>query len=319
MYNSSDDLPHPVPPIAYMRWKENYFFITMDAERDVFGIIHISTEPIFNRMRFNVNFNIAGKSYRSLRESPYPKDLAFSHVISDGQSRLTIEESHKSFRFESAFDDFALDLRFLARFPSFDFAACRYAAPDLPSFREVHGLGANLPFEHLQQAMTVAGTVQSGQSTINVDGLGYRDHSWCFRTDNVVLDHTWCGFNFPDAAIGVMTLRTLMRPGVRAAEGYIADGDGVRPLARIDVEVVGRFGAYEKVVHSLADVYGTTITIESDVRNRIGDVPLHVETSNETEAVYRVAENFCHSVIRETGVKGIALIELGETTLSPPM
>ena len=40
-----DDLPHPVPPFAYLRWKENWFFIIMDAEHDVHGVVHLNYEP----------------------------------------------------------------------------------------------------------------------------------------------------------------------------------------------------------------------------------------------------------------------------------
>ena len=40
-----DDLPHPVPPIAYLRWKENWFFIAMDPVSEVHGVVHFNFEP----------------------------------------------------------------------------------------------------------------------------------------------------------------------------------------------------------------------------------------------------------------------------------
>ena len=39
MTTMHDDLPHPIPPFAYLRYKENYFFILIAPDQDVFGIV----------------------------------------------------------------------------------------------------------------------------------------------------------------------------------------------------------------------------------------------------------------------------------------
>ena len=45
MITTHDDLPHPVPPIAYLRYKENWFFIIIDVANQVFGMAHFNHEP----------------------------------------------------------------------------------------------------------------------------------------------------------------------------------------------------------------------------------------------------------------------------------
>jgi hypothetical protein len=75
-----DDLPHPVPPIAYLRYKENWFFLILDQHNDVFGAIHVVGEPGFDRIRYSVNLRIGGE----VHDQPFTivADLTrrFAHV-----------------------------------------------------------------------------------------------------------------------------------------------------------------------------------------------------------------------------------------------
>jgi len=309
-----DDLPHPVPPLAYIRWKENYFFIIIDHERNIFGVSHLNFEPGFDRARFSCNLNLEGKLFQYANEIPFPENFAFSRELSDGRLRLHIDQSHGHFRLALDSEDLDVDLAFDKRLPSFDFNACKYAAPDLLSFREAMTLGTNLPFEHLQQAMTVSGTirVKSSGKNLTVGGYGYRDHSWCMRSDNLVQNHTWCGINFPDLAFGVMTIELRSRPGLFAKEGYVVDKEGARALRAIEVERVGTGpdGLPAKLIHQLCDVFCNEYTIESDVTNRMGVVPLLAEKPDGGIA-YRIAENFCRSTLKGSDDSGYSIIELG--------
>jgi hypothetical protein len=135
------------------------------------------------------------------------------------------------------------------------------------------------------------------------------------RSDNIVLDHTWCGMNFPGRAFGAMTIRSLVRPTLEAKEGYVADEDGLRPLRKIDIELVGSDGKGlpDMLIHHLEDVYGKVFTIESDIKNRFAQVPLEAE-SPDGKAVYEVAENFTRSILKETGDEGVSIIEIGRSS-----
>lgn len=317
MNNTSDDFPHPVPPLAYIRWKENYFFLIMDPEKQLFGMIHFNTEPAFDRIRISANFQVEGKTYLYSNQVAYPKDFALSPTVTDGRITLTIHQSHEHFGLDVDTDQLVGSFAFKKRMPTFDFAQCKYAAPELVPFKEVMTLGTNLPFNHLQQAVGVTGelTLRETEQRIAVDCYGYRDHSWGMRSDNIVLDHTWCGLNFPDRAFGVMTIHTLVRPTLEAKEGYVVDSDGLRPLSKIDIEHIGDDGKGlpNKLIHHLEDVFGKKFTIESDIAGRYAQVPLVAEHPDGA-SIYEIAENFTPSLLRETGDQGVSLVEIGRSS-----
>lgn len=317
MINSSDDFPHPVPPLAYVRWKENYFFLIMDPEKKLFGMLHFNSEPAFDRLRINCNFQIDGKPFFYLKESPYPENFAMSPTISDGSITLTIHKSHEHLSIRIDTDELDGEFHFRKRLPTFDFEQCKFAAPELVSFKEAMTMGYNLPFNHIQQAVTVTGgvTVRESKERVDVDCYGYRDHSWCMRSDNMVQEHSWCGMNFPGKVFGVMTGRMLGRPEVECKEGYVADEGGIRPLRKIELEYVygGSKGLPDKVIHHIEDVFGKAFTLESDVKGCFAQVPLFPEGS-AGKAVYEVAEVFTPTLLRETGEMGVSLVELGKSS-----
>ena len=195
-----DDRPHPIPPFAYLRYKENYFFIIMNPENQVFGISHINNEPLFNRSRFTLNMNVRGKQYAYTNETPLPTEFAMAEQLTDGKLTLRFLEPHRKFELDYDGSDLAVNAVFEARRPTFDFSACKTAAPDLPSFQEVMTLGLNMPYNHQQQSMTTRGRIvlksTAGAQPLEFGGWGYRDHSWSMRTDNIVRRHFWTGLNF---------------------------------------------------------------------------------------------------------------------------
>lgn len=311
-----DDRPHPVPPYAYLRWKENYFFIVMDHEHGVYGMAHLNNEPIFNRSRFSLNLQVAGQPLRYSSEVPFPADFALASQLTDGRLTLRFLEPHRRFMLELEGEEFSAQIEFIARRPTFDFVACKSAAPELPTFQEIMTFGLNLPYNHQQQSMRVRGHVAArtpqGPLRAELDGLGYRDHSWSMRSDNASRRHVWSGLNFPDRAFGIKVIETQHRPGVWAKEGYVSDGDGERALRVIDVTHSGDRGGWpEKTVFAVCDVLGRSYTIEADIGRRHADVPLHAEKPTGGIAAYEVLETFSPLRLVETGETGIGLVELG--------
>ncbi|GLR68932.1 hypothetical protein GCM10010909_36140 [Acidocella aquatica] len=318
MTTTHDDYPHPIPPIAYLRWKENYFFILMDPGSGVFGILHFNNEPGFNRSRFTCNLTIRGKAYEYHGETPLPADFEMARQLSDGKLTLRFLKPHQHFQVRLRTDALEAELDFHAHFPTFDFSACATAAPELVSFREVSTLGYNLPYNHQQQALRASGFVKLAGETININGSGYRDHSWVMRSDAGVAKHVWCGFVFPERAFGIKVLSSQARPGITAKEGYVTDADGPRALRRIEVrfEGAGPDGMPAAVVHDVTDVYGQRFVLRSSVAGRHGAVPLVSEAAPGRPA-YRIVENFCPVTLEDSPDLGIALVEIGASAALP--
>ncbi|SCW80311.1 hypothetical protein SAMN02927924_02993 [Sphingobium faniae] len=320
MRTMHDDLPHPVPPVAYVRWKENYFFVILCHEQNVFGIGHINNEPGFERSRFACALSVNGKQYTYKNECAIPDDFGASPEIGDGRMTMKVVKSHEELHLKVDGDDFMLDARFSARMPSFEFGACRYGAPENLSFKEVMTFGTNLPYEHMQQAMTIGGTLtlREGGKEIALDGYGYRDHSWGMRTDNAVAWHTWSGLNFPGKAFGIMDLEMLGRPGV-AREGYVADEEGVRVLRKIEIrkENIQADGLPAKVIWDVTDVFGKRYVMEADIAGRFGEVRHENEKASKPSGKtgYSMMETFCSIRLDGSDERGVGLVEIGESAV----
>lgn len=311
-----DDYPHPVPALANLRWKENWLFVVMAPRQAVYGVVHVNTEPAFDRMRFTCNLRIDGELHKYAAETNFPANLELRPELQDTGMKVRFERPHERFAVEIDSENLIAQLSFTATHPTFDFAACRAAAPENTSFRELMTLGTNLPHDHHQQALRSAGFVQlkrpDGSPRIAIDGLGYRDHSWCMRSDNLIAEHTFCGLLFEHRAIGVKTAAMLSRPGTVAREGYVSDADGARVIRSIDIERqgTGPDGLGEMIRFNLRDVYGQAFTVQADLSKRLAHVPL-VSEKPGGKAPYRIIENLCPITLLETGASGLGHIELG--------
>lgn len=309
-----DDLPHPVPDYAQLRYKENYFFILLAPESDAFGVVHLNHEPGHDRVRYVGNFRIAGREINYANQTAFPEDFAHLQTIGDGNLSLTFAKPHALFEISLKSDGVELDLTFDGRFPTFDFAACRTAGNPAPSFQETMTLGLNLPYNHQQQALGSSGLARFGDGTTQpIKGYGYRDHSWVMRADIATREHDWCGFNFQSRAFGIKTLETMSRPGVRAAEGYVADAQGLRALRSIATTRSGEMddGLCETLVHEVEDVFGQSYRIESNVAGRHAHVPLASEAPAGKHG-YHIVENFCPATC--DGETGVGLVEIGRNS-----
>ena len=90
----NDDLPHPVPPIAYLRYKENWFFLIMDQKNDVFGAIHIVSEPGFERIRFASHLRIKGELLQYGSAIDFPSAFAFTKNHGHGKCTMHCVQAH---------------------------------------------------------------------------------------------------------------------------------------------------------------------------------------------------------------------------------
>jgi hypothetical protein len=313
-----DDTPHPIPPTAYLRYKENWLFILMDVDNGVFGIAHFNHEPGFDRARFSCNLMVRGRLFKYGNQTAFPANFAFSRQIGDGKLVVTFVEPYEQMQLNLNSDDVLLDVSFRRHAPHFDFEAYEAANPDLPKTQEVIGLATNQEFHHQTQAMTIAGTLrlksgESSQEIIALKGLGYRDHSRGTRADNLLLRHVWTYLYFPSVLFGAMSVTGSFRPGLTASSGYVYDATGMRALGAIDMISHGKSegGMPESVEFNLPDVFGQQHTVIAEIAKRVAHVPLVTEAPGTSGHSYTVVENFCPIMLKETGEMGFALVEIG--------
>lgn len=316
MMTSHDDLPHPVPAFAYMRYKENYFFILMAPDDDVFGVFHFNHEPGFDRVKYTANVSVRGRTfmYNNL-STTFPDDWVRAREIGDGKLSCKFVAPHERFELELENDEIHWKCHFSARHQTFDYHACKAARGDgFVSVQEVLTCGTNLQYEHQQQALDAVGdiTIAETGEKISFKGVGYRDHSWCMRADHLVTRHSWSALIFEDFVVGVRMMESSHRPGASAAEGYVADRNGTRALLTIETREEGERsadGLPSRLVHELTDVFGESFIIKSDIEGRMAHVPLSSETPDKRPG-YQIVENFCRS--QRAGSANIcSLVEFG--------
>ncbi|MET0546072.1 MAG: hypothetical protein ABWZ40_07160, partial [Caulobacterales bacterium] len=119
-----EDLPHSVPTRAWLRWKENYFWVFMDPERDICCLAHCTAEPTYDRAFASFIILHQGKMLVNAKEVPMPSP--FEHQKELKYGGLTIRFLQPQAKFQVTFEDdnVAATLDFERRMHLFDFQAC---------------------------------------------------------------------------------------------------------------------------------------------------------------------------------------------------
>jgi hypothetical protein len=321
MITTHDDLPHPVPPIAWLRYKENWFFLIIDVSNEVYGMAHFNCEPGHDRARFSCNLMVRNEIIKYGVQVPFPEKFAYSRELGDDNLKIRFVEAHKQIDMSLHSDAVDLDMSFFGYAPTFDFQNADAANPDKPAPSEIVSFGTNQMFHHQQQAMTIAGSLKllsgkSAGSSFTLKGMGYRDHSRAMRADNFTYKHVWSFLYFPTTIFGVMSITGSLRQGVTTNSGYVHDADGTRALRNIDVTNHGDIGGNmpSKVEFRLTDVFGKPFTVIADIGRRMGHVPLITEKPDSSGFLYNITENFAPLTLQESGEIGYSLVEIGYQT-----
>jgi hypothetical protein len=311
-----DDYPHPVPLIAYLRYKENWLWHFMDKDNQVYGMAHFSYEPLFNRARMSCNIDVKGTVYKYSNEIPFPENFAYAHEIGDGKLKILFKEPQKKFELHLTSDDLDLEIYYEAGGPMFDFVACEKVNPDRPHVFSLMNLNTHqMPPVHQQQILTMTGKIQvKNQQAIVLSGCGNRDHSQGVRCDTITRTHSWSWLLFTNSYFSATDITVINSPSVLAADGYMHDRTGLRALKEIDVQLSGATladGMPETVRFLFEDIAGNRFTIVASIVNRLGVVPLSGEKPDGGMAEYICVENFCQLTLEETGETGYGMVQLG--------
>jgi hypothetical protein len=287
----------------------------MDPDRDVCCLAHVSTEPTLDRAFASFTLLHQGKKISSAKETPVPNP--FVHAKELKYDNLILRFLKPQAEFQTVFEDdnLAVTLNWKRRMHLFDFQACADVNPDLFSISENTGFARN-EFRHQGQCMTATGTVRfkAGEwagKTVQLDGSGYRDHSWGMRNDQLALDHNWSFINLPSNGFHMMKVRNQVRPENVVLEGYVATAEGNQVLKTLSIEHIGEGPEHmpATVIFRAVAVDGKPYTITADIANSFARLPLI--TQKPGNKVYGMVENMCRCRCEETGEQGFANIEIG--------
>jgi hypothetical protein len=152
-----------VPGIG-VPWRDNAMFLFWDTERDVYGVVHLSTSPDDIGRRARCSLAVGNRSWEIIE----PLDAGTLNSAS-----ITIDLHD---RIEVHGDGFDLDLHLRPGFGTVDFT--RNQA--LGAHDEAH------PLHHYQRGCRVTGAVTTDTQAVDITGQGWRDRTWGFRDESLL-------------------------------------------------------------------------------------------------------------------------------------
>ncbi len=88
---------------------------------------------------------------------------------------------------------------------------------------------------HYEQHMRVHGAIELDGETVQIDGLGLRDHSWGPRYWQAIHSYRWLTINFaPD--FGMMVSEVWQSPEQRRQSGVVVRGDKLDNITAVDID-----------------------------------------------------------------------------------
>jgi hypothetical protein len=310
-----EDYAHTIPMRAYLRWKENWFWVFLDPDSSTYCLAHVSCEPVSGVAHTSFTLVHEGVKHVVSEKTALPSPFVHAPVMDFGTLRTEIVEPQTRFNIHFNNEDFEVTLDLERRMHLFDWRACADVNPDQFSLSENTGFD-RAAFRHQGQSLAGTGTLRfksgtkAGKATA-LSGMGYRDHSWGMRNDQGTLDHNWSFLNFPSRVFHFFKLRNTVRPEVFTMEAYVGEPRGNQVIKSFTVENIGSGpdNMPETVRFTGICIDGTTHTVTCDLKNALARLPLNLQ--KDAGKVYYCVENICRIHHEETGEEGYGNVEIG--------
>jgi hypothetical protein len=325
MVRPEDDYPHPVPPQAFMTWKENWVFPAVDTERRVASLFHFSLRPAHGEGIFTAKFCIEDWEHRYVGRSPVPRDLTELVPVQNEKIVFEVVEPARQFRITYRSDELDADVLYTARFPTWDFDDNALAPGDSPLGERGRGV---FHFHHYEQGLRHEGTVtlkagpRAGE-TIELAGYANRDHSWGWREDLTFNHHHWLCASFEDRYVQGTVMNEQCYPDGDKPGGWVSTAAG-----NVAVDAVDTSDAYwlapgeplpqldRDVRYRLTTRDGETQTVVAHIASDYGRLYLNARNADRT-VVYQDVQVFCDMTLEETGQRGSGVLEIGKLYEGP--
>jgi len=320
MFGPEEDYPHPVPPQAFMMWKENWVFPALDTKNRVATLFHFSLRPGVGEGIFTAKFAVDGWEHRYVGRSPIPRDLSTFHPVKNERLSFEIVKPAERFHLVYRSDELDADITFKARFPAWDFET----APKAPGDSVLGDLGRSVfPFHHMEQGLTHEGVIRlkagpAAGREIHVSGYANRDHSWGWREDLTFHHHHWLCASFEDRFIEGAVMEEASYPHGPKQGGWISTSDGNDAVTSIDSSEAYWLDDDEPLPvldrdlrYRLRTAGGEVATVIAHLSCDYGRLYLDARSKDRTK-VYQDVQMFCDFTIEETGQRGSGVLEVGK-------
>ena len=321
MFGPEDDYPHPVPPQAFMTWKENWVFPAVDTRHRVASLFHFSLRPGLGEGIFTAKFAVDGWEHRYVGRSPVPRDLTTFRPVRNDKIIFTVNEPAKEFHLVYSSDELDADITYTARFPAWDFDA----APKAPGDSDLGAVGRSVfPFHHMEQALVHEGvlTVKAGPkqgSRIELSGFANRDHSWGWREDLTFHHHHWVCASFDDRFLQGATMQEDHYPHGPKVGGWFSTAAGNDAVVGMDSTDAYWLADDEPLPVLDRDVRYRLTTLGGQHATLIAHIAsseygrLYLDARSKDRAkVYQDVQMFCDFTVEETGQRGSGVLEVGK-------
>ena len=323
MIGPEDEYRHAAPSRAtHGLWGDTLWVSVVDPAANIFGCNHFHlTNQGFGR--FEALYVIDGVVQQWGNKVPLVV-TPDGGPWSDGRLTYTVVRPLEEIRITFDGPVFGFDLRFVGRFPVFDYADSIHGNP-LSRFHDYGG--------HFEQGMRCTGTFEirggpaKGQ-TRKLDSFAHRDHSWSTRfaeespwesKGGNIPGHFWPSIQLADSHINAFGLMDPASYGLPAGDypigGFVASAAGVQPLRAATAEVVfeddQRTAASFRYALTMPD--GKVWHVRTG--RKYGQVKLWDRGENDLENRMDCYEPFFDFEVEETGARGTGVAEY---SVQPP-
>ena len=325
MIEPSDDLPHAIPPEAFLTWKENWCFSGVDTASRVGVLFHFSMRPTHGEGIFTAKLTVDGEPLKDVRRSSIPSDLTTLVPVRDDVMSLEVEEPLRRWRVQYDGDAFAADITFHGRFEPWDFR--EGVKTDGPTTLGEAGRTV-FHFPHYEQGLQMEGqvTVKAGDragEVLALTGVGNRDHSWGYRDDHLFISHHWLNPNFDDRFLQGTSMFETTWPEPKFG-GFESRAEGNVGVVHIDLSdaywlkednvPIGDLDRDCTYVLTLED--GSTRRLVAHIASAYGQQTLNFRSKDRSRA-YQDIQLFIDWSLPDEGLTGAGILEIGKRLRGP--
>lgn len=211
---SGDPLNHPITqrvPDGRPPWRDNAYVCFWDSDRDILGVLHVSTSANGEGRRARFSLDIGGRTIEIV-ETPHTREAWTSDSI-DYPLTDSVVVDHPLVRAE---------LTLTPRFHYADYSVSQVIPPLVPGE----------PQQHFQQVVLVVGQITVDGTTVDFRGDGFRDRTWGYRDESAhIVEYLSYMAVFED--FGFTALRILDVEGGDRVEGFVLSDSGTGRITSV--------------------------------------------------------------------------------------